>query len=152
MRRFTFSAAAALACAAASLAPAALAQADMPRDFAGLEGDPRLGAKVDRVCSVAINDFAVAGRDTLLVEAGRKGWFLVRTNRCDGLDTAPAIQLRQSGACLNRNDGIQPLDSPIPQFGRPLDPNHVRPRRGAQLPTCSVREIYEWSPDARETL
>jgi len=126
----------------------AAAQAPEPHSFADLETDPRLGERVERICSVTIRDFAVTTRDTLLIEAGQQGWYLLRTNNCQGMETAVSLQLRQSGRCLDRGDGVQPMDSLIPGYAHPLDPNHVRARRNTQLPACQIREIYQWSPRA----
>lgn len=149
MRRTHVISAFAAVLASFGAAAAAAAQADRPASFADLEADPRLGERVDRVChAAAIDDFAVATRDAVIVEAGRQGWFVLRTNVCTGMRTAPSLQIRSSGACLNEGDGVAPLDSVIPAFGRPLDPNHVTPRRINQFPACRISEIYRWSPEA----
>jgi len=126
---------------AAGCASTSETDAPRPRSFADLENDPRLGEKVDRICTVRqIRGIGETTRDTVVVDAGIKERYLLHTfGGCFDLDDALSVSFDAFSSCLTRGDDLRAFDS---VFG----PD----RRDFRAPACKIREIYEWDRDAED--
>ncbi|MGJ3231280.1 MAG: DUF6491 family protein [Oceanicaulis sp.] len=129
--------------AAAALALGACASDDgmdgadaQPQDFADYESDPRLGARVDRICfGQSINGFGETTDETVLLESGVDDWYLAHTYNCPNLEFAQSLSFDRYGSCLRQGDEIIAYDSAFGDDNVGIEP------RG-----CTIRAIYEWDP------
>lgn len=125
--------------ASSLLAACATAPSDTPKGAAKFADDPRLGAKVDKICfNRSIDSFSRNDRDTVVVREGPNEHYLIEIRgACINLRHAQTIAFDSSLSCVTRTDALIVSTSAFTLND---------PTRGPQR--CRISEIYEWDDDA----
>jgi hypothetical protein len=145
--RLRFSAFAALATLAVCAAgPVHAAQPGL-QSQADLAGDPRLGERVDRICTGrSITGFGDVSEHSIVVRAGRDRHYLLETaGACEGQEQTRRLAFDQFSTCLAPGDRILSSNT-TPQTPRSLQFEPREMRRSGH--GCQITAIYNWNPDA----
>jgi len=116
--------------------------ADKPRGIAAFDGDPRLGAQVDKICfSRSIDGFTDAKRDTIVLHRSHNDRYIVEVNGiCPSLRHAQTVGLDSYSSCVRENDYLIVSES---AFTLNDSMSHGPDR-------CLIDKIYRWDEKAKD--